>query len=164
MSIKRQSGMTLAELLVAMVVIAIGLAGVLTAFSVVVKDSADPLIRKQMLSIAEETMEEITLQPFAVSGAPPGNATVDCTSGAPAGARRADFDDLSDYNGYSTTGICNIDGESIASLAAYGLSVAVTPAAAMGLGAGNVNRIDVQVSHGTDTLQLVGWRINYAPP
>ena len=44
--------MTLLELVLAIAVIGIGLAGLLVAFNQAVFRSADPLVRKQMLAIA----------------------------------------------------------------------------------------------------------------
>lgn len=164
MSIKRSRGMTLIELVIAIVVIGIGVAGVMMAFSTVVKNSADPLVRKQMLSIAEEMMEEITLKPFAVSGTAPTNTLKNCTFGAGV-ASRANFDDVSDFNAYQTTGICNIDGDAVVPLSAYNLQVTVTTTNAMDgvvIAAGRVKKITVTVIHGSDALTLVGWRVNYA--
>lgn len=162
MSTRRQGGMTLIELVIAIVIISVGLAGVLIAFSTVVMHSADPLVRKQMLSIAEEMMEEITLQPFAVSGAPPANSAADCRAGTSV-APRQNFDDVADFNGYQTTGICDVEGTAIQDLAGYNLNVSVNSAGALGtLGGGSVKKITVTVTHGTESLQLVGWRTNYA--
>lgn len=59
--------MTLIELVIAIVIISVGLAGLLLSFSTVVKSSADPMIRKQLMSIASELMNEITLKPYTVS-------------------------------------------------------------------------------------------------
>lgn len=160
MSIERQAGMTLVELVIAIVIIGVGLAGVLSAFSVVVKSSADPLIQKQALAIAEEMMEEITLKPFAVSGTAPVNVARNCTSGAGT-APRTSFDDVSDYNNYETTGICNIDGDAIGGLASYGIKVAVNNTSLGGVS--NAKRITVTVFHGGRTaMQLAGWRVDYA--
>lgn len=164
MSIKRSRGMTLIELVIAIVVIGIGVAGVMLAFSTVVKSSADPLVRKQMLSIAEEMMEEITLKPFAISGTAPANTLKNCTFGTGV-ASRANFDDVSDFDAYQTTGICNIDGDAVVPLATYNLQVTITTTNAMDgvvLAAGRVKKITVTVTHGSDTLTLIGWRANYA--
>lgn len=164
MSIKHYRGMTLIELVIAIVVIGVGVAGVMMAFSTVVKNSADPLVRKQMLAIAEEMMEEIVLKPFVVSGTTPVNALKNCASGTGL-APRSDFDDVSDFNGYQTTGICNIDGDAMTSLSAYNLQVTVTTTNVMDgvtVAAGRVKKITVTVTHGSDTLTLAGWRVNYA--
>jgi MSHA pilin protein MshD len=162
MFIKRQVGMTMIELIIAIVIISTGLAGVMLAFSTVVKGSADPLIHKQMLTIAEEMMEEITLQPFEPNGAAPANSLRNCTSGL-AVASRANFDDVRDFNAYQTTGICNTDGDALTELSAYSLRVDIDATASLGgLAGGNVIKITVIVWNATDTMQLVGWRTNYA--
>ena len=65
MSIKRaQAGLTLIELIVFIIIVSVALAGVLTVLNVTTKSSADPMIRKNMLAIAESLMEEVQLQSF----------------------------------------------------------------------------------------------------
>lgn len=59
-----QRGMTLIELVVFIVVVSVGLAGVLSVFNVVVKGSADPLVTKQALAVADSLLEEILLKDF----------------------------------------------------------------------------------------------------
>jgi len=61
---RRQRGMTLIELIVFIVIVSVALAGILTVFNITTKSSADPMIRKQMLSIAEGLLEEVMSQPF----------------------------------------------------------------------------------------------------
>src|ERR1017187_7289063 len=61
---RRQRGMTLIELIMFIIIVSVGLAGLLSALNVTVSHSADPLLRKQMLSIAEALMEEAEFQPF----------------------------------------------------------------------------------------------------
>ena|SRR5450759_2475038 len=152
MSINRQAGMTLIELVMAIVIVSVGLAGVMLAFSTVVKSSADPVIHKQMLAIAEEMMEEITLKPYT----PAANL-----AGANACARST-FNDILDYNVYGPFAICDIDGTAISALASYSITVTVDPAATLGaLAGGHVMKITVTVSHGADNLQLLGWRTDY---
>jgi MSHA pilin protein MshD len=145
----RARGMTLVELVVAIVVIGVGLAGVLVAFNQAVRGSADPMVRKQMLAIAEEMMEEITLKPFAAHPVVP-----------PVACARAAHDDVLDYHGYDQTGICDIDGTAIASLGAYRVQVAVT-ASALPNGV-NALRIAITVWRGAETLTLVGYRTAWA--
>jgi MSHA pilin protein MshD len=168
------AGFTLIEMIIAIVIIGVGLAGVLTAFDVNVRNSADPLIRKQMLSIAEEMLEEIQLKPFSdpQGDAAPVNATANCNVAAGtviAGAVRTAFDDVRDYGGfdaghpgYATAGICDIDGTAIAGLGSYNVAVAIT---AQNLTDGTTAvaslRIAVTVTHGAETLTHFGWRTDY---
>ena len=64
---RRHRGFTLPEALLAIVVIGVGLTGVLAAFGSVTRNSADPVVHKQMIAVAQELMEEIQLKPFAVA-------------------------------------------------------------------------------------------------
>lgn len=157
MSSSASRGFTLIEMVMAIVIIGIGLAGVLAAFNTTVKSSADPLIRKQMLAVAEEMMEEVLLKPYLVTGTAPTNSLVICGA---AGSSRLAFDDVSDYNGYQTTGICDIEGAAVAGLSGYNVSVTVASGAWQGI-AGTL-RITVTVTSGTETFSLVGWRTDYA--
>lgn len=142
-------GFTLVEMLLAIVVIGVGLAGVLAAFTTLGGKSADPVIRQQMLAIAGEMLEEIALKPYAVAA-----------NTAPAGCARDTYNDVRDYNGYASSGsICTIDGTTIAALAGYSVSVSVTAATLSGAPG---LRITVNVSRGDESLSLVGWRTDYA--
>lgn len=161
MSSRRASGFTLIEMVMAIVIISVGLAGVLTAFSVAVKASADPLVHKQMLSVAEEMMEEILLKPYAVNGTPPANSPSACDGGTP--PSREAFDDVADYHKYQTIGVCDIEGLTVPGLESYSVKVSVDSGAALGLlGGGSVIRVTVEVSRGADSISLDGWRTNYA--
>lgn len=120
---ERQCGLTLIELIVFIIIVSVGLAGILTVFNVTVRSSADPMIRKQMLSIAEALLEEVELQPFTycdptdATWATAGSATVgggSCTAtvqGLGAGttgqtriSAAAPFNNVPDYNGASSDG------------------------------------------------------------
>jgi MSHA pilin protein MshD len=146
---RRSRGMTLMELVLSIVVIGVGLTGVLVAYNQAVMGSADPMVRKQMLAIAEEMMAETSLKPYAAQA--PGPA---------AGCARAAFNDLGDYNGYAAAAICDIDGTAIPTLAGYGVAVAVG-AHALPNGVAAM-RIVVTVTHGAETLTLTGYRTDWA--
>ena len=142
--------MTLIELVIAILILGVGLAGVLLAYSTVTRGSSDPVVRKQLLSIAEEMLEEIQLKPYAAA-----------SNAAAGGCARTTWNDLMDYHGYTTTNqVCTIDGTPVATLAGYSLRVTVQAATFGGLSA--ARRIDVTVSRGSDQLTLTGWRLDYA--
>ena len=61
---RRQLGVTLVELVVFMVIVSVALVGVLKVLDITNRGSADPLVRKQALSIAESLLLEIQQQPF----------------------------------------------------------------------------------------------------
>ena len=142
-------GFTLPEALLAIVVIGVGLTGVLAAFGSVTRNSADPVLHKQMIAVAQELLEEIQLKPYAVAA-----------HTAPAGCARDTFNDVRDYNGYTSTGVCTVDGVAIPALA--GLQVAATVATGTLGGVGAALKITVTVQQGGHTLRLVGWRTDYA--
>lgn len=157
---KRQSGMTLIELIIAIVIISVGLAGVLMAFTTTVKNSADPMIYKQMSAIADGMMEEILLKPFAIPTPLPPPPANSCA--------RDTFNNVRDYSAYSTANVCDIGGTAVAALAGYGVSVSVTQPVASpitGVPVAEVLVIRIDVTHGIgNTYSLTGWRTNYAGP
>lgn len=149
-SLKTQRGFTLIEMVLAIVVLGVGLAGALIAFSTVTRGSADPVVAQQMLAIAEEMMEEIQLKPYAVAA-----------NAAPAACARNTWNDVLDYNGYATSGqVCTIDGAAIPSLAGYSVRVTVVAGTLGGVAA--ARRIDVTVTRGTNSFTLTGWRTDFA--
>jgi len=143
-----QRGFTLIEMVIAIVVLGVGLAGLLLAFSTVSRNNADPLISKQMLAVAKEIMEEIALKPYTEQINDP-----------PASCARDTFNDISDYDGYSASQICDIEGTAIANLSAYSLNVSVVVSTLNGIA--EAKKITVTVGHSTGNISLVSWRTNY---
>ena len=61
---RSQRGISLVELIMFIVIVSIALAGILLVMNQVTGHSADTLIRKQALAIAESLLEEVELMPF----------------------------------------------------------------------------------------------------
>ena len=57
-------GFTLVELIAFIVIVGIAVAGVLTTYEKLARDSPDPLVKKQALAVAESMLEEIQQMPF----------------------------------------------------------------------------------------------------
>jgi MSHA pilin protein MshD len=60
---RHQRGVSLLELIVFIVIVSTSLAGILTMLNSSVQHSADPMIQKQMLTIAEGLLDEVEQMP-----------------------------------------------------------------------------------------------------
>ena len=170
----RQSGLTLIELIVFIVIVSVGVAGILVTYDTVVRHSADPMARKQALAIAESLLLEIEQQPFTWCDPQDENVTTaasaaDCAGGTAAesrGSNTSPFDNVADYAGY-TAPAADILGNASPALAGYNATVVITQAGGAGpfsgFPAGAVLRIAVTVVGGGETVTLVGYRARYAP-
>lgn len=145
-----QFGFSLIEVIVAMLLISVGVLGILSAMNTLVKGSADPMVRKQAIAVAESLLEEITLKDFAN---PAGGYT---------GPDRSQFDDVSDYVGYPTKGIVDITGTAIGSLSGYNVSSVTVVNAALGnIAATDAKLITVTVTApGGEAISMSAYRTN----
>jgi MSHA pilin protein MshD len=175
----RERGISLIELVMFIVIVGIGIAGLLLVFSTSTRKSADPLIQKQMLSIAEALLEEVQSKPFtycdpddagaatagaAVVGVGNCQATVEAPGPEGGEISRAIFDNVSDYHGLSLTPVTDIAGNTIASLASYSASIAVAAAGLGSVPATDALQITVTVTGpGSSSLSVQGYRARYAP-
>ena len=143
----RQHGFTLIELIIFIVVVSAGLAGILSVMNTVVKSSADPMVRKQTIAIAESLLEEILLKDYAN---PAGGYT---------GATRSQFDNVGDYAGYTTTGIVDMLGATVPGLGSYSISPPVAIVASTDLTGVAALRVTVSVTDPTgNAISLTGYR------
>lgn len=108
------AGVTLVELVITIVIIGIGIAGLAGAFATLVGRGADPLDQARAVALAQLYMDEIITKPFAHSSPVGGGVVGSCTiDGAEAGETRITFNDVDDYNGItlqvpaSPTGLLN---------------------------------------------------------
>jgi MSHA pilin protein MshD len=161
---RRQGGVTLIELTMAIVIIGIAVVGVLQVMTLTTAHSADPMLREQGQLIAEAYMEEILLKPVA----DPTTNTV-CPA---APALRTNYDNVCDYNGLNDVGARDQFGNAIAALAGYTVTVAVTSAGAVlgtisnagppGPGLVRLLRVDITVTGPAGTsVPLTGYRTDY---
>ena len=145
----RQRGFTLVELIIFIVVVGAGLAGILSVSNQVVRTSADPMLTKQSVTLAESLMEEILQKDFA-------NPV-----GGYSGTNRALFDDVADYNGYVTAaGMVDVQGVAIAGLGGYSASPAVAVMAMTSWNGIPALRVTVSITGPGGTVSLVGYRSN----
>lgn len=146
-----QGGVTLVELVVAIVVIAVSVSAILGVLSITTAASADPMIRHQAVAIAEAYLEEILLKPF------------DDPDGVDGEAARADFDDVDDFAGLADAGARDQFGAPIPGLGAYDVAVTVAASTALpAVAAGDLLRVDVNVTRGSDvSFSLSAYRLRY---
>jgi len=182
---RRERGISLVELIVFIVVVGVGVAGVLAALNMATRSSADPMIQKQALAIAEAVLEEVQLQPFTYCDPDDANAATatsaaGCTAGgveaigaegaAPYGPEtRAGgthpFDNVNDYNGFGMgPGFTDISGDAVTGLEAYSVTVSVAGQALGTIPASESLLITVTATGpASTTVVLHGYRIRYAP-
>ena len=126
--------MTLIEVVIAIVVVAIAVGAILGVLARNVEHSADAMVVRQAVAIAEAYMEEVSLKPFSDPDATDGETS------------RLDFDDADDYDGLVDAGARDQFDNPIAGLAAYTVSVAVVASGALpSVAASDALRIDVRV-------------------
>ncbi|MFN7085120.1 MAG: prepilin-type N-terminal cleavage/methylation domain-containing protein [Burkholderiales bacterium] len=185
-------GLTLVELIVSIVIIGVGVAGIVLVFNTTVRASVDPLLQKQALAVAEALLEEVQLMPYTYCDPDDTNAETalgadDCSGGSggpnnesrdPLGAESGEtrtgavtpFDNVSDYHGFGLSGITDIVGNAIQGLEGYSAQITVTKQGVAAVGAvaeipdSEALLITVTVTGPGDTsVRLDGYRTRYAP-
>ncbi len=150
MSMRRQAGTTLIELVIAIVIVSIAVSAVLMVFSMNVGHSADPMIRYQAVAIAEAYLEEISLKSFADP------------DGVDGEANRTLYDDVDDYNGLVNVGARNQFDAALPGLDDYTVSVTVTQSTLPSIAAIDNYLINVTVTHAADiNFTLSAYRPNF---
>lgn len=150
--------MTLVEVVLFIVIVSVALAGVLSVFNMATQHSADPLVRKQALTVAEHMMHEILTKAYDDPGGLCTPTTMpSCRANTP--ADRANYNDVADYAGWDQTGVRDVAGTPVPGLELYRVTVTVENAALHNVAA--ARRIVVAVTGGNETITLTGWRTGY---
>ena len=149
MSMTRQHGLSIIELLVFIVVVGIAVTGALQAYSSTSRTSADPMVRKQAMAVAESLLEEVLSKPYTYCD--PDDAQADTATGAfigPTGcatttealinpeagetrySNTTPFDNVNDYNNFNMPanpgpGIIGLDGVAVPGLIMYSALIQV---------------------------------------
>jgi MSHA pilin protein MshD len=142
-------GVTLVELIAAIVVIGVALAGVLMVFIRNTSSSADPMIAHQAIAIAEAYLEEALTKNFTADGVE---------------ASRDLYDDVMDYDNLTDVGARDQNGTPISGLGGYTVQVQAIPEALTVVTASNAIRVQVTVTPpapSTGTVVISGYRTNY---
>lgn len=165
----RARGVSLVELIVFIVVVTVGLAGVLSAFHLAFRHSADPLWRKTSLALAEAMMEDVLSKGYQNDPADPDNtsAILGCTPNTPLPCYanndlfRVNYNDVDDYKGWS-----NLPRDlsqaylPLAILHDCTVAVAVDAPAALDGGV-NAKRITVTATCNGEVVALQAYRGNF---
>jgi MSHA pilin protein MshD len=149
----KQRGFTLVELIIFIVVVAAGLAGILSVMNTVVKSSADPMVRKQAMALADSILEEILLKSYCDPD--PGGAPAPACGAHVVKTNRVDYDNVDDYDGKSNAVFTDLPTE----LSSYVIGIAVGDGSAT-LGV-TAKRVTVTITHGSEIVSMTGYRANY---
>jgi len=148
-----QRGASLVELIVLIVVVGIVATAAMGALATMGSRSADPLVQRQALAVAQSLLDEITAQPT-----PDGDA-LGPESGESRGSSTAPFNHVNDYHGFGMTGIRSFDGTAVAGLEGYSASVTVRAQAIGNVPAADGWWVEVRVTGpGGAEVVLAGWR------
>ena len=184
-----QSGLTLIEMIMFILIVGVALAAIVGVLSLTTKGSADPLRRKQALMIAEGLLEEVQLARFTFcaptadkAGDEEVKGSADCDIpenwGPEAGGKRP-FDNINDYASAANLAesrfndadgrLTDANGEPM-NVEGYSATVSITPESIGGIAVASaaaadvdVLRIRVEVRYDGETLVLDGYRTRYAP-
>lgn len=154
---QRQRGVTLIELIVFIVIISVGLAGILAVMNATVGASANPMLRKQAVTMAEAILEEVLAR--APTLTLPETDQTNCSNRL----QYVGVLDFACFDGSPATAVIRGDSTlgaaSVPALAALSATVAVVPVTISGVA---MLRVTVSVSGGGEPIALTGYRVNLA--
>jgi MSHA pilin protein MshD len=188
---RRQSGLTLVELIIFIVIVGVAAAAVLSTFAMTTRTSADPVRRKQALLIAEGFLEEVQQAAFTFcdptdtkdSPAAPNQCTAslkELVGPEVAAGNARPFDNVNDYVGgldapypaFTSNGVL-VDAAGVPlGVTGYTATLTLHAEALNGINSTadvetqDVLRATVRVAYGpgvNDYIELDAYRTRYAP-
>lgn len=154
------AGVTLIELVVSTLIVAVVTTGVLAALFAALRGSANPMLEEQAAAVGRAYLEEIVLRSYYDPQS--GSAAGPCPASE---ASRDLYDNVCDYNGVDDMGARDQNGTAIAALSAYRVTISVDSAGAQLndlSGSASVLRVDVRVRNSSQVdLTLSGYRARY---
>ena len=185
-----QRGITLIEQIMFIVIVSVGVIGLVSVMNPAIRASADPMVTKQFVAIAESLLNEIEHQPFTWCDLDDANASTALSyagcasnpqniSGASpntesrngSGPTGEFFDNVRDYTNFISENVSDPAGGG--AIAGYRAEVAIVETgASFGLTSDAVLAITVTVCRsvtptafcaGRDSFALTGYRFRYAP-
>jgi MSHA pilin protein MshD len=150
-----QCGVTLIELVIFIVIISVGLVGILSVMNITTRNSADPMVRKQAMAIAEAVLEEVLSKDGNPANTLPETDFSNCSN-------RVSYVGVWDYacfDGVPATavisGVNTLGSSAIPALAGFAATVAVASVTVSGVA---LQRVEVTVNGGNQTITLFGYR------
>ena len=148
-----QRGVTLIELIIFIIIISVGLVGILGVMNQTVRHSADPVVRKQAMAMAEAVLEEVLAKNAAATL--PETDLTNCSN-------RALYVGVLDYacfDGAPATAVISgsstLGATSVPALGSYKATVAVTAETINGVG---MLRVLVTASGNGESVSVTGYR------
>lgn len=161
---RRQHGATLVEVVLFIVIIATALSTVLGTLTLTVRRSADPLVARQALAVAESLLQEVLSQPYTANDLDGGADAIGPEAGESRTSTTTPFDHVDDYHGYTMNGIVKPDGTAVAGLSGYSASVTVQQQALGTIPASEGLLVTVTVTGpGGYSVALNGFKARVAP-
>lgn len=152
----RMRGLTLVELIVFIIIVSVGLSGILLVMNQTVKSSADPLQRKQAISMAESILEEV-LSKDGSATLPESDFTTCSNRAAYVGVK-----DYACFDGSPATAVIKGSsrlGTSVEDSALAALSATVKVDELFPVGGQNLVRVTVKVTGSADgPIEMSGYR------
>ena len=189
---RSQAGLSLVELIMFIVIVSVGVAGILTVLNLTVQKSADPQIRRQMFAAAEALLEEVELKPFTFCDPDDPQATTATSATIGPGGCKVRVEALGpdtafsdpgpivyqpndesrisadspfdNVNDYNGLNLPTVTDINGGTLNGYSASIVVAQQQLdASVPLADSLRITVTVTHGSDSLSLSGYRLRYAP-